>query len=160
MTELEERIIALIVEETGIGHESVQLDSRFVQDLGVDGDDAVEFFLKFGGAFHVDLTALWDHWGQHFLPEGWVPWLGCMSPVGIVLLAALALNAAFKWIPFWASIIALGAVFCWFFGKSLLETVGHKLPITVQDLVEAATSGKWLRRYEEPVGPLFRSGGC
>lgn len=36
----------------------------------MDGDDAVEFFEKFGKKFHVDLTALQDHWHDHFCSEG------------------------------------------------------------------------------------------
>jgi hypothetical protein len=67
MTELEEQITAFIVEETGRKRKRVLLASRLAQDIGMDGDDAVEFFKKFGEKFHVDLTALYGHWGAALL---------------------------------------------------------------------------------------------
>ena len=111
MTELEENIIALIVGETGMKRNSVQRSSRLGQDIGMDGDDAVEFFEKFGEKFHVDLTALSDQWENHFGYEG-------------------------------------------LFGSSPGFMV---VTITVQDLVDAATSGNWVKRYHVPGAELFRS---
>jgi hypothetical protein len=39
-------------------------------DIGMDGDDAVEFFEEFAQRFHVDLTPLGEEWDQYFVPEG------------------------------------------------------------------------------------------
>ena len=47
MTELEDRIVNFIIEETAIGAKKVNLDSRLSQDIGTEGDDACEFFQKF-----------------------------------------------------------------------------------------------------------------
>ena len=47
MTELEERIAAFIVKETGIKQKRVHLAARLAQDIGIDGDDTVEFFEAF-----------------------------------------------------------------------------------------------------------------
>jgi len=111
MTELAEDIIALIANDTGAKRNGVHLSSRLAEDIGMDGDDAVEFFEKFGEKFHVDLTTLGDHWKDHFRSEG----LFGTSP-GVMAVT-----------------------------------------ITVQDLVEAATSGKWVKRYHEPGSVPFRT---
>jgi hypothetical protein len=148
MTELEERIAALLVHETGIKPERVHLATRLTQDIGMDGDDAVEFFEKFAKEFHVDVTALSDHWEQHFLPEGGFPSLGYMVAVGIAVIAGGLLHKMVKWIPMWASMIAALAVSIWVYARFF--TKGHpdwQVPITVQDLVDAATSGKWGKHY-------------
>ncbi len=39
-------------------------------DIGMDGDDAVEFFEEFAQRFHVDLTPLGKEWDRYFVPEG------------------------------------------------------------------------------------------
>ncbi|MGA2598137.1 MAG: DUF1493 family protein [Bryobacteraceae bacterium] len=109
MPDLEERVIAFVVEEAGVERKHVQLASRLAQDLGIDGDDAVHLLKMFGEKFHVDLTDLYDHWNQHFRPEG-----------------------------FW--------------------TVGlMDIAVTVQDLVDAAVSRIWVKRYHEPTSELFRT---
>lgn len=77
----------------------------------MDGDDAVEFFEKFGEKFQVDLAALSDQWHEHFRSEG----LFRSSP-GFMMVT-----------------------------------------ITVQDLVDAAASGKWVKRYHEPGTEVFRT---
>jgi len=73
-----------------------------MQDLGMDGDDAVEFFEAFGQTFSVDLARLWQHWHHHFAPEG-----------------------IFQGLPF----------------------RGPEIEITVQDLIDSAHAGRWLKRY-------------
>jgi hypothetical protein len=112
MTDLEARIVTLLVEETGTRKERVRMCSRLREDIGMDGDDAVEFFEKFGDRFNVDLTDLHDRWGQHFSPEG----------------------------------LFTGGVPGYF-----------AVSITVQDLVDAAISSRWVKRYHEPGFDLFRT---
>jgi hypothetical protein len=111
MTELEQDIVVFIADETGTRKDRVRLSSRLAQDIGMDGDDAVEFFEKFGEKFHVDLTTLSDHWYDHFRSEG----LWGSSP-GFMMVT-----------------------------------------ISVQDLADAAISGKWVKRYHEPGAELFRT---
>ena len=111
MTELEQRIIAFLADETGAKRDTLLFSSRLAQDIGMDGDDAVEFFEKFARLLDVDLAALRDHWHDHFCSEG----LWCQSPGFMVV------------------------------------------PITVQDLADAAAAGKWVKRYHEPGVDLFRS---
>jgi hypothetical protein len=158
MTELEDQVIALLVEETGIERKRVQLASRLADDIGIEGDDAVEFFEKFGEKFHVDLTVLYDHWHRHFLPEGLgIPPLWCLIVIGAGVTLGGLVHEAVNRIPAWASTIALTALFWWVFGWVYSkffsdEPYGNKVPITMQDLVDAATSGQWVKHYEEPVG--------
>ncbi|HWC99823.1 MAG TPA: DUF1493 family protein [Candidatus Sulfopaludibacter sp.] len=158
MTELEERIVNFIVDETSINAKKVHLDSRLAQDIGMEGDDAVEFFENFHEHFHVDLSALGDHWHQHFLPEGiGVPPLGCMVMIGVGVVAGGLLHDLFKWIPYWAAMIVLVAIFCsiytWIYGKFFGEPQDQKIPITVRDLVEAASSGTWVKHYDSSHSP-------
>jgi hypothetical protein len=55
MIELEERIICFVAEQTGIKARRILLSSSLAQEIGMDGDDAVEFFQSFGRDFNVDL---------------------------------------------------------------------------------------------------------
>jgi hypothetical protein len=84
MTDVEERTINLIVEVTGIQRKRIQLSSRLVDDIGMDGDDAIDFFEKFGQNLHVDLDVLYEHWDNHFFPEGF----GGMSVGYLVIIGA------------------------------------------------------------------------
>jgi hypothetical protein len=47
---------------------SLTTETRLAQDLGMDGDDAVDFFDAFQQDFGVDLEDLHMHWDQHFSP--------------------------------------------------------------------------------------------
>jgi hypothetical protein len=69
MTELEERILDFVAVETRTERDRIGLDS-VLQDSGMEGDDADEFFLVFANNFHVDLAPLTPHWHQHFRSEG------------------------------------------------------------------------------------------
>jgi len=157
MTELENGIIALIVEETGIHRDLVRLDSSLAQDIGMEGDDAVDFFRKYGERFHVDLAALSDHWDQHFLPEGFVPPLGCFVAIGAGIVGGDALHVAVRRVPAWAFKIALIAVFCWIYAKFFNGSQDDRIPVTVQDLVNAATSGRWVKQYDASAVKMFRT---
>lgn len=148
MTELEEQITAFVCEQTGT--DAVQLDYGLTQDFGVDGDDADQFFENFCEEFHVDLTALQEHWCQHFSREMLGPPLGCWIVVGAAVAAGSLLHIALDRIPAWALIVALVTVFGWMCRKVFnYYRRDEKLPITVQDLVEAAAAGKWVKRYEQ-----------
>jgi hypothetical protein len=159
MTDLEERVTAFVVEETGIRRKRVYLASRLSQDIGMDGDDAVDFFRRFGEEFQVDLTALGEHWDRHFLPEGGAPAAGCMVAIGAGAIAGALLHEAFKWIPAWVSMLSPTAVFSWIYSRFFVERDRDRgtTPVTVQDLVDAARSGKWVKQDDVPVASLFRT---
>jgi acyl carrier protein len=151
MTELEEHIIALIVEETGIKRERIQLGSRLADDIGMDGDDAVEFFEKFGKKFQVDLTSLHGHWHQHFGPEWGGPGPGfLMVIIGAAVIAGDLVHDAVRWIPTWLAMIGLIGMFGGAYFKFFNRHQNEAVPVTVQDLIDAASSGKWVKQ-----GSLF-----
>jgi hypothetical protein len=124
----------------------------------MEGDDAVEFFNKFGEKFHVDLATLHEHWHEHFFPEGFgAPSAGCMVVIGASVIVGGFVHEVVKRIPAWLSMIGAAVLFSWIYGKFFVEQQPGKTPITVQDLVEAASSGKWVKHYDEPAASLFRT---
>lgn len=62
----------------------IHLSHRLVQDLGMDGDDTVDFFNNVHERFHTDLTHLHEHWSEHFGREGF----SCLN--GLVIIAVLS----------------------------------------------------------------------
>jgi Protein of unknown function (DUF1493) len=50
--------------------EKLRLTATLSGDLGMEGDDAVEFFEKFGTEFAVDLSDLHRDWKFYFFSEG------------------------------------------------------------------------------------------
>jgi hypothetical protein len=81
--------------------------------------------------------------------EGYlVPW-GCIAVIGAAVIAGTLLHLAMNRIPAWASIPVLIPALAWVFRNVFNNYSDEKVPITVNDLVEAATSGKWVKRYIE-----------
>jgi hypothetical protein len=157
-TELEERVIASVVEERGEERERVELTSSLAEDLGMDGDDAVYFFKKFSEGFHVDLTLLYEHWDEHFGPElAGIPGLGFLVAIGAAVFLGGVVHETVKRIPAWAATLGLIVIFWWAHSKLFGARLEEKLPIRVQDLVDAALARKWVRTYEASPPELFRS---
>jgi len=72
---------AFIAEQTGTRPSRISPETRLVQDLGMDGDDAVEFFEAFFVRYGVD-PAGFDLY-QHAGPEGCLPlwpWFWTRAP--------------------------------------------------------------------------------
>jgi|GEM_PF-840528 len=138
----DERIRALIVRHTDVTRPLRESD-RLLEDLGLDGDDAVDFFEAYGTTFGVDLDPLHQRWAQHFGPEGFP----LSFTLGMVLIAAVAGGLlAFTGLPKWAVIgLGLAAAFGWLIGLRAwpLGRGQVAIPITVGDLNEAARLGRW-----------------
>ena len=66
--DLSKEVFAMVSEFTGARPEKLTSETTLFYDLGMDGDDAVEFFEEFGRAFGVDLTDF--NIENHFGPEG------------------------------------------------------------------------------------------
>jgi acyl carrier protein len=66
-----EKIKMLVAEERSEPKSNIGLDTTLQDDLGMDGDDAVEFFALFCERFNVDLTGM--QWERHFGSECWSP---------------------------------------------------------------------------------------
>jgi hypothetical protein len=149
-TELHERILALVSEATGVKLEKLQLTSTLSGDLGMEGDDAVEFFEKFGSEFAVDLSGLYRDWKFNFSPEG-VPiataLLVAIPPVGIVIVLE-------RFFPRLRGIVALGISALLWLGLLVKWNKwrhGDSPQITVEDLVQSASSGKWTKALLEKL---------
>ncbi|HWA00282.1 MAG TPA: hypothetical protein VG841_08200 [Caulobacterales bacterium] len=127
--------------------ERVLLTSRLLDDLGIDGDDAVELFDDINKRFGTDFASLYERWGGYFGPEG-MP----LSAELVIILAmviggvvAYAVTGPFGDVA--GSIVgitavsALIAVSIWIKRKLGL---GKKItPITVAEVVRAVEAGAW-----------------
>lgn len=62
------RLKAFVVKEAAVEEEEVTADASLENDLGVHGDDAVEFIVAFGKEFNVDVSSFMA--AEYFSPEG------------------------------------------------------------------------------------------
>jgi len=76
-SDLEEKLIAWVVQETSFDRSRVNLKSGLANDIGLDGDDAVEFMTRYAQAFNVDMTSFVFH--DYFNNEA------AWSPLAVVL---------------------------------------------------------------------------
>jgi hypothetical protein len=150
MESLSDQIIDFTAQMRGLNRTRISLPSRLGQDLGLDGDDAVEFFKQFGERFSVDLRALWDEWDQHFGPEGSpgiIFFLVCALLMGI----GEAIHKLIGLLPFWAWGSILIVVWVWPI-RCWPARAKKLMPITVQDLVDAAIRKQW---YQPESGESY-----
>ncbi|SRR5260370_34310811 len=56
------------VEQAAVGEEEITESASLEDDLGVSGDDAVEFIIAFGKKFNVDVSKFMA--ADYFSPEG------------------------------------------------------------------------------------------
>ena len=75
--ELTQDVFAMVSEFTGVRSEKLTSTTTLFCDLGIDGDDAIEFFEEFGRTFRVDLTEL--NIENHFGPEGSNPFTSTIT---------------------------------------------------------------------------------
>ena len=50
------KVIEIVAEQLGIGEEEIQIDSKFVEDLGADSLDIVEVLLALEEEFEVEIS--------------------------------------------------------------------------------------------------------
>jgi hypothetical protein len=136
-------IIDLVAEERGLAPEKVKLHSELL-DLGMDGDDAVEFFKQFEERYDVDLTPLYEHWGAHFGPEGFGSPTSCAVMFLLLIFPLPLIPLGIH--PFWVWGVEIAALLLW---RSLRPPPSddRAIPITVQDLVIAAEMKRWPLDY-------------
>ena len=67
MSEIKQEVINFIISETSVGVEEVKLNSRLLEDLGVDGEDAEELIKNFSTKFNVNIDSF--IFSSYFNPE-------------------------------------------------------------------------------------------
>jgi hypothetical protein len=141
---LEAEIIDLLVEERGLPRERIQLTSRLLQDLGMDGDDAVDFFDTIHKRFGTDLTSLYDNWVNHFGPEG----VSCWN--GLVILPAAIIGGLFAGgsglSTFWGIALTIAVLAAWLWAMRRWGPPDKMVPVTVREVVTAVEAGAWPSR--------------
>ena len=53
MADIQERVVAIIVDKLGVDKEEVTLDASFTNDLGADSLDTVELIMEFEKEFNI-----------------------------------------------------------------------------------------------------------
>jgi acyl carrier protein len=99
----EDDIFDFVAKHRGMRREKLNLSDRLGVDLGMDGDDAVEFFEEFEKKFKVNLDYLGEHWDEYFGPEG-TTGSGPILFACIGMLPAIVLGILFH-LPSWIVVI-------------------------------------------------------
>jgi len=144
MDDLEERI-------NDFTSEWFRMTFRIDQRVPFDtyGTTASMFFPAFEKAFSVDLSRLKDYWEYHFpLTRGFS--LNRTVAILAAWIGAAVLHIYAGW-PIWVGVIVL-MILGFINWRAFRRT---RVPITVQDLVDAARAGKWVMEYDfSPIGNL------
>ena len=142
----EARVFDFVIRQTDV-RRPLHLPDRLSEDLGIDGDDAVNFFQAFEAEFEVDLEPLYQNWSSHFGPEGFPLSVGVVM---VVIASAVGVLAATARLPEWLAIgLGLAAALGWLFGLRTwpLNRGKTQTPVTINDLIRATQAGRW------PEGP-------
>lgn len=136
---LEAQVIQLLAEAAGVNPEKVSLTTRLLDDLGMDGDDAVDFFNRVHELFGTDLTNLYSRWREHFGPEG----LSCAA--GLVFIPAAAIGGVVASIagPVAGTATAVASLVASIWALPKLGLAEAMTPITVAEVVSAVEAGSW-----------------
>jgi len=137
-------IIGLVAHERGLPREKIHLSHRLLQDLGMDGDDAVDFFNSVHELFATDLNHLHEHWSDHFGPEGFSCWNG------LVIIPAAVIGGAIMGVAdlpaFWGVGITVALLAAWLWVVRRWGPPDRMVPITVGEVVAAVETGAWPSR--------------
>jgi acyl carrier protein len=144
--DLEERIRHFVSETGRVPPTDVTSATTLTDELGIDGDDAVEFFQAFEKEFEVDLSDLWLKWSHFFGSEAWglVGTLVCLTGfiLGGMLLWLAERKIGFS-LPGWLEFTFMGVVglvLCYFAARIFVKPLKQ---ISVADLVASARRRAW-----------------
>jgi hypothetical protein len=145
-TELDHRVFQFVADETGHPLRNVVRGTTLTWEIGLAGDDAVEFLQKFIKQFNIDPESFRTiDFGRHFGNQDAHLQLGCVLFVVGVPLAFLIENQ-FGAATWFASCSGCFLAYLIWTGWALICT---KWPppdpsaITVGDLIDAARAGRW-----------------
>jgi hypothetical protein len=137
-------VIDLVAHERGLCRGKVHLSDRLLQDLGMDGDDAVDFFNSVHERFATDLTHLHEHWSEHFGPEGFSCWNGLVIIPAAIIGGVVAGVAGLS--TFWGVAITVILLAAWLWVMRRWGRPDRMIPITVAGVVVAVEAGAWPNR--------------
>jgi hypothetical protein len=145
-SDLQSEVIDLIADERGLPREKVHLPDRLLQDLGMDGDDAVDFFISVHERFGTDLTHLHEHWSEHFGTEGF----SCLNGLVIIPAAIIGgLVAGFAGLSaFRGFVLTVALLAAWLWAMRRWGPPDKMVPLTVQEVVAAIEAGAWPSRSQ------------
>lgn len=63
------QIVRDLSRKTGVAEDKIERGSQLYGTLGLDGDDASEFFDEVARRYGTDLSALWSDWRSYFRGE-------------------------------------------------------------------------------------------
>ena len=141
------QIIEYVAEQTGIKPEKLTATTRLLQDAGVDGDDAVEFFIDFEKRYGTDLSPLYAHWDRHFGPEGFGTPMSFL--IMLVLLVAPIALIPFGVSPIWGWAVEVVGALIWLWPLRQWPLKDSTIAVTVRDLALAAETKRWPLAYDE-----------
>lgn len=141
---LEDRIKDFTAYHLGVKREKLSPDTSLNDELGMAGEDAVEFFDDFGVEFKVDLDDLHIRWDQHFVPEGGLSY-SFLVILTLCIVSGAGLRGLIGLLPSWAWSIALIGIVILVHNSWFAEKL---IPVTMADLVDSARSGRWIKSYK------------
>ena len=112
-----DRVRGLVSGQTGVPEAEITLETRLVEDLGMDGDDGHELLEVFADEFGVDLSQMAPF--NYFDDEPPMFWFSEVIPI----LAQLSPR----------------------FRRYVLHVTRGRRAVTLRDLVASARAGRWIR---------------
>ncbi len=128
-------IVELVMQQTGA--KAVTAETRLYADLGMDGDDALEFLNTFAEKYDVDLSTI--VWGNFFDDEGGIA--DMLEPALVLAASVLSRTFAVRW----------------------QASRSAEREITIAHLADVARAKRWLAPDESfrrqikmhPIGVIF-----
>jgi hypothetical protein len=139
---MEERAYALLVEALSVPREKLAADKTLSHDLGVEGDDAAEFFERFGLEFRVDFSSLYEDCSKYFAAEGVSPAV-VLVMLGPGALTGFGMEQLFASLPAWICFSVGMLIWLVPFFYFVRRRSRRALQISIQDLIACANEGRW-----------------
>lgn len=143
-------VLAILADNRGRPAQELKLDDRLLHDLGMDGDDAAEFFDRVHKQFGTDMSALDERWSKHFNDEGIAPvgaglmWVALAAGVGALGAEVASLS------PLWGGLVFAAVAFGGRLAWTRWGPPDPMIAITVREVVAAVEAGAWPRGPVEP----------
>jgi hypothetical protein len=135
-------VVELLAENRGLAAWRIGPSQRLLHDLGMDGDDAVDFFAAVQDRFGTDLTGLHERWSAHFGPERLPVRFGAVLLPVAAACGVLAATGSIGAIWGIAAAVVLGVAWR---ATRRRGPRDRAVPITVAQVVVAVERGAWPR---------------